>query len=157
MTYEQCTHYDADRWWRAASLARGQSFGPRPQGVDPDECTRIERLAERINEVGEDVAWDEYNGVEITPAYLGERLNRLGDQHSDPIVVKHAGHVRFGVSTDDHCVLFEHDDQGEKIAAHWLEAEEARELAEALITAVGWLAEEEAASDAYGAALSARA
>lgn len=55
------------RWARAASWARGQSFGPWVQtwvdAPDPvwwQECERIEALARRIREVGEDAAYDEY-------------------------------------------------------------------------------------------------
>lgn len=37
------------RWARAASLAAGQSFGPRAHGVPDPEASRIEELASRID------------------------------------------------------------------------------------------------------------
>lgn len=48
------------RWPRAAAWARGQSFGPVTHGVPEPERSAIEELADRILELGEDAAWDEY-------------------------------------------------------------------------------------------------
>jgi hypothetical protein len=53
------------RWPRAATWAGRQSFGPRAQGLDPRECERIKRLAERIERVGEDQAREEYEGEQV--------------------------------------------------------------------------------------------
>ena len=54
---------DRLRWCRAASWARGQSMGPYAHGLDRAEAKRIETLRDRIRAVGEDAAWDEYEGL----------------------------------------------------------------------------------------------
>ena len=48
------------RWARAAAWADGTSFGPEGHGVDPEEVARISRMRDRILEVGEDAAREEY-------------------------------------------------------------------------------------------------
>ncbi len=84
----------------------------------------------------------------------GERLNQLCAQHSTTVKAFN-GHTRFGVSTDDHRVLLEVEDQGEQVFVHWLHDEEAREIAGALNRAVSWLNEEEVASAEFTLALDA--
>ncbi len=53
------------RWGRAASWARGQSFGPRAHGLPEEECKRIEDLADFLSEFGEQFAWNHYMGEVI--------------------------------------------------------------------------------------------
>jgi hypothetical protein len=48
------------RWNRAASWTIGQSFAPWAYGVPRVECLAIEALKNRILEIGEDLAGDEY-------------------------------------------------------------------------------------------------
>jgi hypothetical protein len=67
--------------------------------------------------------------------------------HSQPIRVSTAEQHDFLVSTADHRVQFRNRDHSGETAAR-LYADEARELAEALTTAVGWLTEEAEAAQA---------
>ena len=48
------------RWNRAAAWAREQSFGPWSMGLPEFECRAIEALRDRILEIGEEAAEDEY-------------------------------------------------------------------------------------------------
>jgi hypothetical protein len=59
------------RWARAASWARGQSFGPYAHGIGEEEAERIEEIAKWILDLGEDAAWERY----------AARYGRQGEQH----------------------------------------------------------------------------
>jgi hypothetical protein len=75
-----------------------------------------------------------------------QRVDWLFDLHSQLTRITSGGHT-FSVSTDDHCVLLEMDDVDDGERKAWLTDAEARGLAEALIKAVGWLDDEDAATE----------